>query len=136
MCLRSIFYDFGMMGSISTSIRSGLVEAFYGVYEKDPDKVLDALVQMGVLVETGDRTAVRRTAQFFLNSFETRLATQRSEEAGKVKLSKEEQQKKKKVRLAAIGEDLLSIAADQPFRFPATSVMNCHTRLPPPLKGG
>lgn len=34
-----IFYDFGMMGSISSDIREGLVETFYGVYEKDPDKV-------------------------------------------------------------------------------------------------
>lgn len=61
---RLIFYDFGMMGrllmiilfspksiyvinlifilftrSISPNIREGLLEVFYGVYEKDPDKV-------------------------------------------------------------------------------------------------
>ncbi|KAF7834230.1 protein ACTIVITY OF BC1 COMPLEX KINASE 8, chloroplastic [Senna tora] len=124
---RLIFYDFGMMGSISPNIREGLLEAFYGVYEKDPDKVLQAMIQMGVLVPTGDMTAVRRTAQFFLNSFEERLAAQRREreaataELGfKKPLSKEEKIMKKKERLAAIGEDLLSIAADQPFRFPAT----------------
>ncbi|KAK4256729.1 hypothetical protein QN277_006416 [Acacia crassicarpa] len=124
---RLIFYDFGMMGSISSNIREGLLETFYGVYEKNPDKVLQAMVQMGVLVPTGDMTAVRRTAQFFLNSFEERLAAQRRErEAGttelgfKKPLSKEEKIMKKKERLAAIGEDLLSIAADQPFRFPAT----------------
>ncbi|KAK2384707.1 protein ACTIVITY OF BC1 COMPLEX KINASE 8, chloroplastic [Trifolium repens] len=124
---RLIFYDFGMMGSISQNIREGLLEAFYGVYEKSPDKVLEAMIQMGVLVPTGDMTAVRRTAQFFLNSFEERLAAQRREkelqaaEAGfKKPLSKEEIVMKKKERLAAIGEDLLSIAADQPFRFPAT----------------
>ncbi|KAK7410833.1 hypothetical protein VNO78_01973 [Psophocarpus tetragonolobus] len=124
---RLIFYDFGMMGSISPNIREGLLEVFYGVYEKDPDKVLQAMIQMGVLVPTGDMTAVRRTAQFFLNSFEERLAAQRREreesttELGfKKPLSKEEKIKKKKQRLAAIGEDLLSIAADQPFRFPAT----------------
>ncbi|CAM6009163.1 unnamed protein product [Sphagnum balticum] len=127
---RLIFYDFGMMGSISPNIREGLLEAFYGVYEKDPDKVLQAMVQMGVLVPTGDLTAVRRTAQFFLNSFEDRLAAQRleKEEAAeeeiplgfKTPLTKEEKAEKKKMRLAAIGEDLLSIAVDQPFRFPAT----------------
>jgi len=82
---------------------------------------------MGVLVPTGDMTAVRRTAQFFLDSFEERLAAQRKErEMGTVEpgfkkqLSKEEKFEKKKQRLAAIGEDLLAIAADQPFRFPAT----------------
>ncbi|KAL2521505.1 ABC2-like protein 13 [Forsythia ovata] len=124
---RLIFYDFGMMGSISSNIREGLLETFYGVYEKDSDKVLQAMVQMGVLVPTGDMTAVRRTAQFFLNSFEERLAAQRREremataELGfKKPLSKEEIVEKKKQRLAAIGEDLLAIAADQPFRFPAT----------------
>ncbi|KAL4644169.1 hypothetical protein ACB092_02G144800 [Castanea dentata] len=124
---RLIFYDFGMMGSISPNIREGLLETFYGVYEKDPDKVLQAMIQMGVLVPTGDMTAVRRTAQFFLNSFEERLAAQRKEremktaELGfKKPLSKEERVMKKKQRLAAIGEDLLAIAADQPFRFPAT----------------
>lgn len=62
-------------------------------------------------------------------SFEERLAAQRkekeelaaAEELGfKKPLSKEEKQEKKKQRLAAIGEDLLAIAADQPFRFPAT----------------
>lgn len=124
---RLIFYDFGMMGSISPNIREGLLEVFYGVYEKDPNKVLQAMVQMGVLVPTGDMTAVRRTALFFLNSFEERLVAQRKErematqELGfKKQLSKEEKIEKKKQRLAAIGEDLLAIAADQPFRFPAT----------------
>ncbi|RWR93068.1 UbiB domain-containing protein [Cinnamomum micranthum f. kanehirae] len=124
---RLIFYDFGMMGSISPNIREGLLETFYGVYEKDPDKVLQAMIQMGVLVPTGDITAVRRTAQFFLNSFEERLAAQMKERemataklGFKRPLSKEERFEKKKQRLAAIGEDLLAIAADQPFRFPAT----------------
>lgn len=124
---RLIFYDFGMMGSISPNIREGLLEVFYGVYEKDPDRVVQAMIQMGVLVPTGDMTAVRRTAKFFLNSFEERLAAQRKEremaaaELGfKKQLSKEERLEKKKQRLAAIGEDLLAIAADQPFRFPAT----------------
>jgi hypothetical protein len=35
-------------------------------------RCLDALITMGVLVPTGDRLAVRRTAQFFLNSFQVR----------------------------------------------------------------
>ncbi|CAI0476079.1 unnamed protein product [Linum tenue] len=124
---RLIFYDFGMMGSICPNIREGLLEVFYGVYEKDAEKILEVMVQMGVLVPTGDMTAVRRTAQFFLNSFQERLVAQRREremataELGfKKPLSKEEKLAKKKERLAAIGEDLLSIAGDQPFRFPAT----------------
>ncbi|KAL9313756.1 hypothetical protein ACSQ67_019208 [Phaseolus vulgaris] len=119
---RLIFYDFGMMGSISPNIREGLLEAFYGVYEKDPEKVLQAMIQMGVLVPTGDMTAVRRTAQFFLDSFEERLAAQRRErevattELGfKKPLSKEEKIKKKKQRLAAIVLDGIGKGLDPRF---------------------
>lgn len=32
-------------------------------------QVVQAAIQMGVLVTTGDMTAVRRTAQFFLNRY-------------------------------------------------------------------
>lgn len=67
-----IYYDFGMMGSIPGDVRSGLMELFYGVYEKDADRCLEALIIMGVLVPTGDKLAVRRTAQFFLKSFQVR----------------------------------------------------------------
>ena len=41
---------------------------------QDPDRCIDALVKMGVLVEGGDRQAIRRTAEFFLKSFQVRLA--------------------------------------------------------------
>ena len=64
--------DFGMMGTIPSDVRGGLLELFYGVYQKDPDRCIDALVAMGVLVPGGDRTAVRRTAEFFLTSFQAR----------------------------------------------------------------
>jgi len=124
---RLIFYDFGRMGSISPNSREGLREAFYGVYEKDPNKVLQAMIQMGVLVPTGNMIVVRRTAQPFCNSFEKRQAAQRREreatttELGFEKpLSKKKENNKKKQCLVAIGEDLLSITADQPFRFPAS----------------
>jgi hypothetical protein len=43
------------------------------VYERDADRCLQALVTMGVLVPTGDTLAVKRTAQFFLNSFQVRV---------------------------------------------------------------
>ena len=78
---RLIYYDFGMMGQIPTDVRGGLLELFYGVYQKDPDRCIDALVAMGVLVPGGDRTAVRRTAQYFLDSFQERLDAQRAEAA-------------------------------------------------------
>jgi hypothetical protein len=45
-------------------------------------RCLDALVTMGVLVPTGDKLAVRRTAQFFLNSFQVRVAMCRRQVKG------------------------------------------------------
>ena len=33
-----IAYRAGMMGSIPNDVRGGLLELFYGVYEKDPDR--------------------------------------------------------------------------------------------------
>jgi len=98
------------------------------VYKKNVDGCLDALVKMGVLVEGGDRTAVRRTGEFFLNSFEERLKEQRVqreqnkeyEDTFKPQRTKEEAKARRKQILASIGEDLLVASADKPFRFPAT----------------
>lgn len=125
---RLIYYDFGMMGSIPNDVRGGLLELFYGVYKKNVDSCLDALVKMGVLVPGGDRTAVRRTGEFFLSSFEERLKEQREQreadkeysESFKPQRSKEEAKQRRKQILASIGEDLLVASADKPFRFPAT----------------
>jgi predicted unusual protein kinase regulating ubiquinone biosynthesis (AarF/ABC1/UbiB family) len=39
-----------MMGRIPGDVRGGLMELFYGVYNKDADRCLEALVTMGVLV--------------------------------------------------------------------------------------
>lgn len=64
-------------------------------------------------VPTGDRLAVRRTAQFFLNSFQERLEQQRKEKDTKgaaynkdykPQRTKEEAKEKRKQILANIGE--------------------------------
>ena len=68
----SIALRAGMMGTIPSDVRSGLLELFYGVYQKDPDRCIDALITMGVLVPGGDRLSIRRTAEFFLQNFQVR----------------------------------------------------------------
>lgn len=56
-----VFYDFGMMGEIKADVRENLLEVFYGVYDKDADRVLDALITLGVLrLKAGDRISLRR----------------------------------------------------------------------------
>lgn len=96
-----IYYDFGMMGEIKSFTRDRLLQMFYAVYEKDAKKVIQSLTDLGALQPTGDMTSVRRSIQFFLDN----LLNQRPDQ---------------EATLSAIGEDLFSIAVDQPFRFPAT----------------
>jgi len=126
-----IFYDFGMMGRIPNTIRKGLSDFFYAVFSNDVDAALDGLVAMNVLVpnSSADMTAIKRTGRFFLDSFKTRLREQRElkkkmgnefggRDGSKAK-TKEEKQAKRKQILSNIGQDLLVVANDQPFRFPA-----------------
>ncbi len=124
-----IFYDFGMMGKIPNTIRKGLSDFFYAVYSNDVNDAMDGLVKMGVLVpnSSADMTAIKRTGQFFLDSFKTRLREQREErkrmEADRSQTvtdyTKEDKKEKRKKILSNIGQDLLVVANDQPFRFPA-----------------
>lgn len=124
-----IYYDFGMCGTIPSTVKQGLQGLFYGVYNRDPDQCMGALVQMGVYVPTGDKVAVRRTADFFLKLFAERLDSQAKEKSEKgaeyeasfkPQRTKDEAKERRKAILSSIGEDLLLAANDQPFRFPAT----------------
>ncbi|KAJ4975761.1 hypothetical protein NE237_000867 [Protea cynaroides] len=96
-----IYYDFGMMGEIKSFTRERLLDLFYAVYEKDANKVMQSLIDLGALQPTGDMYSVRRSVQFFLDNLLSQTPDQQQ-------------------TLAAIGEDLFAIATDQPFRFPST----------------
>ncbi|MEM7757987.1 MAG: AarF/ABC1/UbiB kinase family protein [Cyanobacteria bacterium P01_A01_bin.40] len=95
-----IFYDFGMMGQIESNIREGLMDTLVGVAQKNSDKVVNSLINLGALVPTGDMTSVRRSIQFMLDNFMDKPFEEQS--------------------VDAISEDLYEIAYGQPFRFPAT----------------
>lgn len=79
-----------------------------------PCRCIDALVQMGVLVPGGDRVAVRRTADFFLTQFQSRLEMQKQEaksnpeygDSFKPGATKEERTAKRKAILSSIGAPL------------------------------
>ena len=125
---RLVIYDYGMMGRIDPQVRSGFLDLFYAVFEKNSDSAVKALGKMGVLVDGGDMTAVKRTADFFLGSFDNRVDDQQKartenkedyEAEFKPKRTKEEKKERRKQILSNIGEDLLVVSKDQPFRFPA-----------------
>ncbi len=95
-----IFYDFGMMGQIKSNIREGLMETLFGVAQKDAERVVNSLVNLGALAPTEDMGPVRRSVQYMLDNFMDKPFEAQS--------------------VAAISDDLYEIAYNQPFRFPAT----------------
>jgi len=95
-----IFYDFGMMGQIQTNVREKLMETLFGIAQKNGDRVMNSLIELGALAPTGDTGPVRRSIQYMLDNFMDKPFEEQS--------------------VSAISEDLYEIAYDQPFRFPAT----------------
>jgi predicted unusual protein kinase regulating ubiquinone biosynthesis (AarF/ABC1/UbiB family) len=95
-----IFYDFGMMGEIKTNVREKLMQTLFGIAEKNADRVINSLVELGALEPTGDMSPVRRSIQFMLDNFMDKPFEEQS--------------------IGQISDDLYDIAYDQPFRFPAT----------------
>ncbi|MER3476912.1 MAG: hypothetical protein C4287_10745 [Leptolyngbya sp. ERB_1_2] len=95
-----IFYDFGMMGQIKPITRERLLDTFFGIAQKDGDRVVKSLIDLGALAPTDDMGPVRRSVQFMLDHFMDKPFEDQS--------------------VNAISDDLYEIAYDQPFRFPAT----------------
>ncbi|MBK1989416.1 AarF/ABC1/UbiB kinase family protein [Sphaerospermopsis aphanizomenoides BCCUSP55] len=95
-----IFYDFGMMGRIKANVREGLMETLFGIAQKDGDRVVQSLINLGAIAPVDDIGPVRRSVQFMLDNFMDKPFENQS--------------------VAAISEDLYEIAYNQPFRFPAT----------------
>jgi predicted unusual protein kinase regulating ubiquinone biosynthesis (AarF/ABC1/UbiB family) len=76
------------------------METLFGIAQKDADRVVTSLVELGALAPTDDMGPVRRSVQYMLDHFMDKPFENQS--------------------VAAISEDLYEIAYDQPFRFPAT----------------
>ncbi len=95
-----IFYDFGMMGKVKPVTREKLLETFFGIAQKDAERVVNSLIELGALVPTDDMGPVRRSIQFMLENFMDKPFETQS--------------------VSAISDDLYEIAYGQPFRFPAT----------------
>ncbi|MBD2021826.1 AarF/ABC1/UbiB kinase family protein [Leptolyngbya sp. FACHB-36] len=95
-----IFYDFGMMGQVKAITREKLLDTFFGIAQKDADRVVSSLVELGALAPASDMGPVRRSVQFMLDNFMDKPFENQS--------------------VSEISDDLYEIAYGQPFRFPAT----------------
>jgi predicted unusual protein kinase regulating ubiquinone biosynthesis (AarF/ABC1/UbiB family) len=96
-----IFYDFGMMGHVQAITRTRLLDTFFGIAQKDADRVIASLIELGALAPTEeDIGPVRRSVQYMLDNFMDKPFETQS--------------------VSEISDDLYEIAYGQPFRFPAT----------------
>jgi len=115
---RLIYYDFGMMDEFKPNVKSGLVNLIFGIYENDAVETCDALEEMGILREGSDRVSVEKIARFFLNEFSGTI----NQKEGKwvQELDKEQAKEIRKQRRLKLGQDLLTVGNDVPFKFPPT----------------
>ncbi len=95
-----IFYDFGMMGRVNPLTREKLMDTLFGIAQKDGDRVVKSLIELGALAPADDMGPVRRSIQYMLDNFMDKPFEAQS--------------------VSQISDDLYEIAYGQPFRFPAT----------------
>lgn len=112
-----IFYDFGMMGQVKPITREKLLDTFFGISQRDADRVVHSLVELGALSPVEDMGPVRRSIQYMLDHFMDKPFENQS--------------------IDAIIDDLYEVAYGKPFRFPATFtfVMRAFTTLQSVGKG-
>ena len=57
---RIILYDYGMAGSLDEDTRTNLIRFYLALVTEDPDKVVDMMLQLGILDPAANRMVVRR----------------------------------------------------------------------------
>jgi predicted unusual protein kinase regulating ubiquinone biosynthesis (AarF/ABC1/UbiB family) len=55
-----ILYDYGMAGSLDEETRTNLIRFYLALVTEDPDKVVNMMLQLGILDPTANRVVVRR----------------------------------------------------------------------------
>eukprot|EP01024_Parvocaulis_polyphysoides_P008828 TRINITY_DN12649_c1_g2_i2.p1 TRINITY_DN12649_c1_g2~~TRINITY_DN12649_c1_g2_i2.p1 ORF type:complete len:278 (+),score=57.16 TRINITY_DN12649_c1_g2_i2:81-836(+) len=89
-----------MMGEIIPGLKQNILEVCFGIYTKDVQRMIDAMIRMEVVKPIGDQLALKRALSYFVNNI------QRQTEANET--------------LQKIGEDIFTLGTEKTFRFPAT----------------
>lgn len=55
-----VLYDYGMTGELDEETRTNLIRFYLALVTEDPDKVVDMMLQLGILDPTANRVVVRR----------------------------------------------------------------------------
>jgi predicted unusual protein kinase regulating ubiquinone biosynthesis (AarF/ABC1/UbiB family) len=94
-----IFYDFGTMAEVKSASRNQMIETFFAVLQKDTDKVVEAMIYMGLIEPMPDMTPVKRIVAFLLEEFRDKPVDIKAFEK--------------------VGEEVYLMFKQQPFRLPA-----------------
>lgn len=94
-----IFYDFGTMAEVKSASRNQMIETFFAVLQKDTDKVIEAMIYMGLIEPMPDMTPVKRIVAFLLEEFRDKPVDIKAFEK--------------------VGEEVYLMFKQQPFRLPA-----------------
>lgn len=110
---RLIYYDFGMVDTLSEDFRRALVDGFFALYESKPKELVQALIDGEMLGGKVDRLSTEAIARYFLSSFRQRLALDRA-----IPMSAQERDELRMATMQEVGNDLAAVASDRPFRYP------------------
>jgi predicted unusual protein kinase regulating ubiquinone biosynthesis (AarF/ABC1/UbiB family) len=114
---RLVYYDFGMVDTLSESFRGALVDGVFALYESDPDKspkkLVQALIDGELLGGKIDRIALDSIVRNFVQTFRQRLALDRS-----IPMSAQEKDELRMKAMRELGNELAAVASDKPFRYP------------------
>jgi predicted unusual protein kinase regulating ubiquinone biosynthesis (AarF/ABC1/UbiB family) len=69
---RLILYDFGMVGRLDSEIRIRLIRLYLGLIDKDPERTVNVLIELGTLEPTVNRYIVERGIALSIQSMHGR----------------------------------------------------------------
>jgi predicted unusual protein kinase regulating ubiquinone biosynthesis (AarF/ABC1/UbiB family) len=72
---RIVFYDFGMSGRFTPEMQDAIVELYLATVERNVDRIMDELIDLGALDPNVDRTAMAHVLNLVIEDLEGRSVT-------------------------------------------------------------
>jgi predicted unusual protein kinase regulating ubiquinone biosynthesis (AarF/ABC1/UbiB family) len=72
---RIVFYDFGMTGRFSPEMQDAIVDLYLAVVQRDVDRIMDVLIELGALDPAVDRQAMARVLDLVIEDLEGRAVS-------------------------------------------------------------
>ena len=66
-----VYYDYGLMMRIDPSYKERLYALLDAVYKKDIDRICTLMIELNIIIPTGERTSIKSFVKIFLNYVES-----------------------------------------------------------------